>query len=145
MSSAPKLGKVSFDNYWPRVTWKPFRMGLAGCVWLTSAGRFFAARHPTEFGWPKRKRRSGASNRHLAREKLSDRDRRLFDALRELRRQLATDAGVPPYIICHDRSLVEIAERRPRTHGALHEIAGFGNKKVLNYGHAILDVVTQFE
>ncbi|MBI1384024.1 MAG: DNA helicase RecQ [Rhizobiales bacterium] len=87
----------------------------------------------------------GRSGRAATSDKLSERDRRLFDALRSLRAELAAAESVPPYVVCHDRSLVEIVERRPRTHGALHEITGFGNKKVQSYGAQILEVVARHD
>jgi len=79
-----------------------------------------------------------------ARAKLSERDRQLFDALRGLRSSLAKERSVPPYVVCHDRALIEIAEKKPRTHGALHQISGFGDKKVEDYGAAILDLIEDF-
>ena len=39
----------------------------------------------------------------------------LFERLRTMRRGIASDQGVPPYVICHDRTLVEIARARPKT------------------------------
>lgn len=80
-----------------------------------------------------------------ARAKLSDRDRALFDELRSLRASLAKEKSVPPYVVCHDRALLEIAQKKPLTHGALHEISGFGDKKVQDYGAAILDLVGDFD
>jgi ATP-dependent DNA helicase RecQ len=67
----------------------------------------------------------------------------LFDALRDLRRQLAQDAGVPPYVIFHDSTLREMTERRPASLSALGEIGGVGARKLEAYGEAFVAVIRQ--
>jgi ATP-dependent DNA helicase RecQ len=62
----------------------------------------------------------------------------LFDALREARRKLATDAGVPPYVIFHDSTLREIAERKPKSLNELSTVQGVGATKLERYGEAML-------
>lgn len=68
----------------------------------------------------------------------------LFDALRVLRRDLAKEAGVPPYVIFHDAALREIATRRPLSRSELASIGGVGGKKLDAYGDAFLTVVRQY-
>ena len=65
----------------------------------------------------------------------------LFDALRELRRTLAKDAGVPPYVIFHDSTLREMAAARPASLASLGEIGGVGARKLEAYGDAFLQVI----
>ena len=62
----------------------------------------------------------------------------MFDALREARRKLAADAGVPPYVIFHDSTLREIAESRPKTLAELGTVQGVGAVKLSRYGEAML-------
>lgn len=62
----------------------------------------------------------------------------LFDSLREARRKLASDAGVPPYVIFHDSTLREIAENKPRNLDELGRIQGVGTVKLARYGEAML-------
>ena len=62
----------------------------------------------------------------------------LFDALREARRKLAADAGVPPYVIFHDSTLREIAARKPKTLNELSTVQGVGTVKLERYGEAML-------
>jgi len=70
----------------------------------------------------------------------------LFEALRTCRRDLATQAGVPPYVIFHDSTLREMASARPTTLGELGRIAGVGTRKLEAYGDAFLAVLrTQAE
>ena len=62
----------------------------------------------------------------------------LFDALREARRKLAAEAGVPPYVIFHDSTLREIASKRPRDLDELSTVQGVGAVKLERYGEAML-------
>jgi ATP-dependent DNA helicase RecQ len=65
----------------------------------------------------------------------------LFEALRECRRTLASEAGVPPYVIFHDSTLREMAAVRPPTIAALGRITGVGARKLEAYGDAFLSVI----
>jgi ATP-dependent DNA helicase RecQ len=62
----------------------------------------------------------------------------LFDALRKARRRIASEAGVPPYVIFHDSTLREIAENKPRDLDELGRIQGVGAVKLARYGDAML-------
>ena len=66
----------------------------------------------------------------------------LFDALREARRRIAADAGVPPYVIFHDSTLREIAAVKPRTLNELSMVQGVGAVKLERYGEAMLAVLS---
>lgn len=68
---------------------------------------------------------------------------RLFEALRQLRSQLAREQDVPPYVIFHDRTLVEMAERQPRCLDEMAEVSGVGAKKLRRYGQIFLDRLRQ--
>ena len=67
----------------------------------------------------------------------------LFEALRALRRDLALDAQVPPYVIFHDAVLREMASSRPASLDALGTISGVGARKLEAYGEAFLGVIRQ--
>jgi ATP-dependent DNA helicase RecQ len=68
----------------------------------------------------------------------------LFDVLRTVRSRLARERGVPPYVIFHDTSLRDMAERRPKTFEELHEVYGVGAKKASDFGDAFLDAIRTF-
>lgn len=68
-------------------------------------------------------------------------DSALYEALRAWRRALASEQAVPPYVIFHDRTLLEIAAARPATAGALAALPGVGQGKLARYGDAVLKVV----
>jgi ATP-dependent DNA helicase RecQ len=67
----------------------------------------------------------------------------LFEALRALRRELAQEAGVPPYVIFHDATLREMAEVRPATLEALGAIGGVGARKLAAHGAAFLETIAR--
>ena len=67
----------------------------------------------------------------------------LFDALRALRREIASEAGLPPYVIFHDATLREMAADRPATLAALGKVGGVGVRKLEAYGEAFLSVIRQ--
>ena len=67
----------------------------------------------------------------------------MFEALRDCRRTLATDAGLPPYVIFHDSTLREMATARPATLAALGRITGVGARKLDAYGAAFLSVIAK--
>jgi DNA helicase-2/ATP-dependent DNA helicase PcrA len=74
---------------------------------------------------------------------LSPADREVFAALKEWRSATARAASVPAYVVFPDRTLVEVARRRPRTPDELLAIPGIGPVKVGRYGDALLSAVRQ--
>ncbi len=69
-------------------------------------------------------------------------DLRLFESLRDLRKQLARDSGVPPYVIFGDATLVEMSRKRPRNEFELLAITGVGQVKLERHGSAFLKVIS---
>ena len=68
----------------------------------------------------------------------------LFEALRALRRDLAREAQVPPYVVFHDATLREMAARRPASLREMGTVPGVGAKKLEAYGEAFLAAIRQF-
>lgn len=68
----------------------------------------------------------------------------LFDALRELRRERAAEAQVPPYVIFHDATLRELAAARPANLAEFGRVGGVGAKKLAAHGDAFLSVIRQY-
>lgn len=68
-------------------------------------------------------------------------DEVLFDRLRELRRQLASQLGVPPYIVFGDVSLRQMARYYPQTDEEFLRINGVGERKRTEYGPAFLEAI----
>jgi ATP-dependent DNA helicase RecQ len=68
-------------------------------------------------------------------------DMHLFEALRELRKRLAAEAGVPPYVIFGDAALLEMSRARPRDEAEFLAINGVGQVKLARYGSAFLEAI----
>ncbi|MDD5241063.1 MAG: DNA helicase RecQ [Sulfuricella sp.] len=65
----------------------------------------------------------------------------LWLTLKAKRMELAREQGVPPYVIFHDSTLLEILNRRPASLTELGEISGVGQAKLAKYGDAFLGVL----
>ena len=65
----------------------------------------------------------------------------LLEALKGWRREQARQQGVPPYVVFHDRTLLELAARRPQDRDALAQVGGIGAAKLERYGEALLQVL----
>ncbi|MFN4155971.1 MAG: DNA helicase RecQ [Paracoccaceae bacterium] len=72
---------------------------------------------------------------------VSDEDAPLLSALKAKRRALAEAQGVPAYVVFPDRTLIEMAERRPATLDDMAGVTGVGAKKLESYGAAFLAVI----
>jgi ATP-dependent DNA helicase RecQ len=68
----------------------------------------------------------------------------LFEALRALRKRLADEQGVPPFVVFSDATLRELARRRPSTREAMRNVYGIGDAKLNSFGDAFLDLVTTY-
>jgi ATP-dependent DNA helicase RecQ len=55
----------------------------------------------------------------------------------------ARQQGVPPYVVFHDRTLMEIASRRPSTEQELAEVSGVGRAKLAHYGANLLTLLAE--
>ncbi|EQB10079.1 ATP-dependent DNA helicase RecQ [Sphingobium quisquiliarum P25] len=87
---------------------------------------------------PRKERRRRSARNGSAENPVGD---PLFDALRACRRELAQEAGVPPYVIFHDSTLREMAEQRPSTLAELSHVSGVGHRKLEAYGDAFLAAI----
>ncbi|WP_341232670.1 DNA helicase RecQ [uncultured Sulfitobacter sp.] len=86
-------------------------------------------------------RAAGATRRPAVKMLVSEEDAPLLSALKAKRRGLAEAAKVPAYIIFNDRTLIEMAEKRPDSLDAMARVGGVGAKKLESYGRAFLDVI----
>ncbi|MFT4149293.1 MAG: DNA helicase RecQ [Paracoccaceae bacterium] len=82
-----------------------------------------------------------ATARVAVKAMVADEDAALFSALKAQRTALARAADVPAYVIFPDRTLIEMAERRPATLDQMAGITGVGAKKLESYGAAFLAVI----
>lgn len=84
---------------------------------------------------------TSAQPRVAVRALVADEDAPLLSALKAKRRALAEAAGVPAYVIFPDRTLIEMAEKRPADLDGMAGITGVGAKKLESYGAAFLEVI----
>jgi len=68
-------------------------------------------------------------------------DADLFEALRALRKELADQHGVPPYVIFGDATLIQMSAEKPSNDEQLLEITGVGEKKLERYGAVFLEAI----
>lgn len=69
----------------------------------------------------------------------------LWHALRQCRRRLSEEYGVPPYVIFHDASLKHMLEVRPQNTQQLLQVSGVGDAKAQKYGQYFLDILREYE
>jgi ATP-dependent DNA helicase RecQ len=68
----------------------------------------------------------------------------LFDRLQTLRKRLADEQGVPPYVVFTNVSLREMAQRQPQTSSQFSQISGVGNRKLAQYGEVFTQEIIAF-
>ena len=72
-------------------------------------------------------------------------DEALFDRLRELRKQIADEMGVPPYIVFGDAALIHMAQLKPTNEDEMLSVHGVGQAKLERFGKVFLDCIGDFE
>ena len=69
----------------------------------------------------------------------------LFEYLRQHRKRLAAEAGIPPYIVFPDTVLIDLANMRPTTLGEFGNIKGVGEAKLKKYGPTFLEAIANYK
>lgn len=88
--------------------------------------------------------RSGVSDRVDYRQKFSPEDFALFSQLRDERKKIADESGVPVYTIVTNAQLAEIVERKVVSLADLDGIAGIGKARIEKFGNRLIGVITRF-
>ena len=70
-------------------------------------------------------------------------DASLFQALRERRMEIARTQNLPPYVIFHDKTLIELASAKPTSRSEMAKVPGVGDAKLDRYGPAFLEVIAE--
>jgi ATP-dependent DNA helicase RecQ len=116
-----------------------------GGLSISEAGRRFLREKPPLMlrqAPPPRAGRDKASHGRAS-VTLPDADRALFQALREKRMEIARLQNVPPYVIFHDKTLIELAAARPASRAQMAGVPGVGETKLDRYGPAFLTVIAE--
>ena len=90
--------------------------------------------------------KTGYSTKEKAKDKvqISEKDLTLQENLRKLRKKLAEEHNVPPYIIFGDKTLEQLVAYKPLSDFELEEIYGLGEKKIEKYGEIIIRTIEEF-
>jgi len=112
-----------------------------GSLALTESGRvLLKGETPFHYRADLARPKAAKSNKKAAAAavELSPEDTALLDSLKQLRRDLARERGVPVYVIFPDRALQEMARRRPRTDEEFATIYGVGQAKLRDFAEVFL-------
>ena len=116
-----------------------------GGLSIAPAGRDFLRDKPTLMlrvpAAPRARR--GKVARSAAQSAVAEADRDLFEALRRKRTEMARAQNVPPYVIFHDRTLIELAAAKPSSRAEMANVPGVGEAKLDRYGPAFLAVIAE--
>ncbi len=147
------IGKEHDRNAWRSIVRQLVAHGLIavdvaghGGLSISSEGRRFLREKPSlslrvlKTGRTERRAERKSARREREQAVLAA-DRGLFDKLRAKRLELAKAQNVPPYVIFHDKTLSEMAARRPRSMLELASIPGAGAVKLARYGEAFLTLI----
>jgi ATP-dependent DNA helicase RecQ len=115
------------------------------CREVLNGTRILKLRKPSDRVPAKKKARRGEQGAKPAREAFADGSSNeiVFQALREWRKGVAREHGVPAYTVFHDATLQEIARVMPGSIDALRGISGIGATKLERYGEPLLEIVRE--
>jgi ATP-dependent DNA helicase RecQ len=154
------VGKEHHANAWRSIFRQLYGAGLIdldiaghGAWFITEAGREVLRgkakvelrRDSLQAGRRSGKAARGGSASAAAEVLLSGEDQRLLAALKDLRRRLASELQQPAYLIFSDRTLLELAVKRPTNLYRMSTIHGIGAAKLERFGQIFLDVVLAHE
>lgn len=148
------IGKILNQNQWSGVYRQLIAAGMLEADMAAYGGlKLTEAARPVLKGeqevWLRRdaepeKRMSKAERSARAKEAFAGaNDDPLWQALKAKRLELAREQGVPPYVIFHDSTLLEIHNRKPQTLDEMGQISGIGQAKLQKYGDAFLQVLEE--
>ena len=134
-----------------RVKWKAIFRQMMGCDLIRPDVERYGALRMTKKALPILRGEQGitlrldtinsAKRNYPVKELVSEDDAPVFSALKAKRRALAETAGVPAYIIFTDKTLIDIAQKRPLNLDEMSRINGVGAKKLENFGNIFLAVI----
>ena len=115
----------------------------------TGSGAFMKTEEPLIMKLPKEEteKKSESKEKKNRRKKgavaaeLSEKDAELFESLRELRREIASEEKVPPYMVFADKTLAGMCVMRPATRDEMLEVSGVGEHKLEKYGDRFLEIL----
>ena len=145
------LGKDQSHEYWLSVLRQLIHKGLLVqnitrhlVLQLTEAARpVLRGEQPLELAVPRAELLSAKKLRRRELELAQGEDAALFRELRKLRKQLAEEEGIPPYVVFNDATLLELAQFKPTTDAEMLMINGVGYRKLERFGEAFLECIRE--
>ncbi|WP_373817970.1 ATP-dependent DNA helicase RecQ [Glaesserella sp.] len=143
------IGKDKSQEYWMSVARQLIHLGLIrqnivnhSALQLTEEARpILRAETGLELAMP---RLSFSATAYLQKQQSSRRyDKDLFARLRFLRKQIADNENIPPYVVFNDATLQEMSEFLPTTEDEMLEINGVGERKLERFGPAFLSLIRE--
>ncbi|MBN1928330.1 MAG: DNA helicase RecQ [Chlorobiaceae bacterium] len=119
--------------------------GLYPMLYLLEGGaRILRGEERVELVRIKEKKGKSATAKRGSLDALSEADKQLFEQLRTLRKRLADEQGVPPYVVFSDKTLVELSVVKPTTRDEMLSVSGIGEVKLDRYAEPFLQVIGEF-
>jgi len=142
------IGKDQSNEHWTSVVRQLIHLGMImqniamhSALQLTEAARpVLRGENPLQLAVPRiqtLKIKSSASQKTYG----GNYDRKLFAKLRKLRKSLADDNNVPPYVVFNDTTLLEMAEHLPISPSDLLDITGVGQRKLEKFGRPFMAMI----
>lgn len=94
---------------------------------------------------PEKKSKSAKAMRKKVAGELTSQGSELFELLRKLRIEIASEEGVPPYIIFSDKTLIDMCIKLPENEEQFLDVSGVGAHKLEKYGDRFLRVIREFK
>ena len=143
------VGSDLDDHAWKSVFRQLAAAGLVhvdmaehGALQLTEAAReVLKGQRTVQLRRPVKRKSTPSRSSSTVASDLSPADEALFQLLRKWRADTAREQAVPAYVILHDKTLRELAEVRPVSHGLLAGITGMGSAKIEHYGAELLELI----
>ena len=142
------IGKDKSDSYWHNIINQLIHKGLIRVdITANAALRLTEAARPVlkgecaiQLAIPRLEFKPDKKTKHAP----ANYDRTLFMRLKHLRKVLAEENDVPPYVIFNDATLVDLASKLPTTRDAMLDVSGIGQTKLERYGNAFMQLISDY-
>lgn len=146
------IGKEQSHEYWLSVIRQLIHKGLLSqnitrnlVLQLTQAARPVLRGDVTlTLAVPRLQPISSRKEKRVSQLENSQYDKHLFKALRGLRKQLAEQEEVPPYVVFSDATLIEMAQMMPMNDDDMLAINGVGQRKLARFGEPFMDLIIEY-
>jgi ATP-dependent DNA helicase RecQ len=146
------IGKELSNNEWRSVVRQLVAQGLIdvnadafGALQLNDSCRELLRGEQTLQLRRDKKVTAAASPTKRSQSNIDEQDMPLWHDLRACRKRLADEHQVPPYVVFHDATLIEMVQKRPTTKSAMLTITGVGDSKLERFGKDFIDVILEHE